>query len=105
MKHSCANVFCRRAGDRKGPVKNGESMTCESIRSLVIVPVPPHIPPMHPVTYDGTTLLPLSYAPVGGGAGDRGATPAGSNPARKPVTTLPGALPPGRPPRDTDHAS
>ena len=25
MKHSCANVFCSRAGERSGPVKNGDA--------------------------------------------------------------------------------
>ena len=39
MKHSCANVFCRRAGDRSGPVKNGDATVCVSTRALAIDPV------------------------------------------------------------------
>ena len=40
IKHSCANVFCSRAGERSGPVKNGDGMLCVSERSDVILPVP-----------------------------------------------------------------
>ena len=90
MNDSCANVFCRRLGDRSGPVKNGDRIVCVSTRSLLTVPVPPHAPPTQPVTYDGAALLPLLNRPAGGGAGLRGANGAGSNPASMPVTTLPG---------------
>ena len=70
MNDSCENVFCRRAGERSGPVKKGDSMTCESTRSLRTVPVPPVVSPTVPVVCDGTVLL-LSYS-MGRGAGERG---------------------------------
>lgn len=47
-KHSCANVFCRRNGDRSGPVKNGDITACVSTRSPRMLPAPPHFPLMHP---------------------------------------------------------
>ena len=59
MKHSCANVFCRRNGERSGPVKNGDCTVCASTRSLRMVPAPPHFPLMQPTTYEGTALFPL----------------------------------------------
>ncbi len=104
MNDSCANVFCSRSGDRSGPVKNGDCTLCVRTRWLAMVPVPPQRPATQPVTYDGTPLL-LFANVVGSGAGDRGVNAAGSNPARKPVTTLPGLLPPGRPPLVGDHDS
>src|SRR3954465_1103111 len=57
MNDSCANVFWRRAGERSGPVKNGERTECDSTRSLLTVPAPPQRPPTQPATYDGTALL------------------------------------------------
>src|ERR1700678_2244817 len=48
IKHSLANVFWIRKGERKGPVKNGERTVCVSARSLLIVPPPLHEPPAHP---------------------------------------------------------
>src|SRR5258706_15813793 len=105
MNDSCANVFCKRLGDRNGPVKKGDLIVCVSTRSLFTEPVPPHVLPTQPTVYDGTTLLPLLKPPDGAGAGDRGVTRAGSNPASMPVTTLPGALTPGRPPMLGDHPS
>src|SRR5258706_14427463 len=53
MMHSCANVFCKRDGDRNGPVKNGEATVCVRTRSLVTVPAPPAVLPTRPDTYDG----------------------------------------------------
>ena len=50
MNDSCAKVFCSRLGERSGPVKKGDAMVCVSTRSLFTVPVPPHVPPAHPVT-------------------------------------------------------
>ena len=50
MKHSCANVFCRRDGERSGPVKNGELTVCVSTRALAIDPVAAAM-------YDGAALL------------------------------------------------
>ena len=41
---SCAKVFCRREGDRSGPVKNGDAIVWVSTRSAVTVPVPPARP-------------------------------------------------------------
>ena len=76
MKDSCANVFCRRDGDRSGPVKKNDGTVCESTRSLLTLPAPPVVPPTAPAMYDGAALLPLLNA-VGAGAGDRGANPAG----------------------------
>src|SRR5687767_8121715 len=105
MKHSCANVFCSRAGERSGPVKNGESTVRLSTRSLLTTPQPPHSGPTQPVTYEGAVLDPFSKPPCGGGAGVRGVTACGGKPARNPVTTLPGALAPGRPPREGDQPS
>ena len=57
IKHSWANVFCSRAGERSGPVKNGDGMLCVSARSDVILPVPLAAPPTLPATYEGTPLL------------------------------------------------
>ena len=88
-KHSCANVFCSRDGDRSGPVKNGDATVCVSTRSLATVPAPPASPPTRPATYDGAALLPLRNSPAGSAAA-RGANGAGSKPASMPVTTLPG---------------
>src|SRR5262245_1907088 len=105
MKHSCANVFCSRAGERRGPVKNGDSTVRLSTRSLLTMPQPPDSAPTVPVTYDGAVLEPFSKPPCGGGAGVRGANGCGGKPARKPVTTLPGALAPGRLPRVGDQPS
>src|SRR3984957_8860668 len=48
IKHSLANVFWIRKGERKGPVKNGERTVCVSARSLLMVPPPLHEPPAHP---------------------------------------------------------
>ena len=64
-------MFCRRDGERSGPVKNGDAIVCVSTRSLAIVPVPPAVPPTRPVTYDGAALLPLLNPPVGAGRGTR----------------------------------
>ena len=89
MKDSCANVFCRRLGERSGPVKNGDRTVCVSTRSLFTLPVPPQRPPAHPVTYDGAALLPLLNV-VGGGATARGENGAGGMPNSMPVTTFPG---------------
>ena len=68
---------------------------CVSTRSLPTLPVPLFLPPIRPVTYAGTALLPLSQL-LGSGAGVRGATPAGMKPSSSPDATLPGALLPGR---------
>src|SRR6266850_1570167 len=92
MNDSCAKVFCRRLGDRSGPVKNGDRIVCVSTRSLATVPVPAASFPTRPVTYDGAALAPLLKPPLGGGAGVRGANGAGGKPASMPVTTLPGWL-------------
>src|SRR4029453_12288210 len=99
ISDSCANEFCRRLGDRSGPVKNGDRIVCVRTRSLLTTPVPPQVPPTQPVTYDGAALLPLLKRPAGAGAGVRGANGAGSNPASTPVTPLPGRPLPGRPPQ------
>src|SRR5678815_1889443 len=103
-KHSCAKVFCRRDGDRNGPVKKGERMVCVRTRSLLTVPAPAQLVPMQPATYEGAALLPLRSVPLGGVVA-RGDTPAGSNPTSEPVMTLPGASYPGRPPSDGSQAS
>src|SRR5690242_18056381 len=103
-KHSCANAFCRRAGDRSGPVRNGDGTVCVNTRSLATVPVPLFFPPTRPVTYAGTALLPLSQL-FGSGACARGATPAGMKPRSRPADTLPGALFPGRLPSVADLVS
>src|ERR1039457_377474 len=76
MKHSCANVFCRRAGDRRGPVQKGETTLCTSTRSLNTVPAPFETPPTRPATYEGTPLLLLLNA-AGAGAGARGLNASG----------------------------
>src|SRR5215471_15860193 len=104
MKHSCANEFCSRAGERSGPVRNGDGTVCVRTRSLATVPVPLAFPPTFPVTYAGTALFPLSKL-FGSGAFARGATAAGGNPASIPEDTLPGALLPGRLPSVADHVS
>src|SRR4029077_6865399 len=65
---SCANVFCRRAGDRNGPVNKGEGTSCERTRWLRMFPVPPLRPFTEPVTYEGTALL-LFAKFIGSGAG------------------------------------
>ena len=104
MNDSWAKVFCNRAGERKGPVQNGDGTLCIRTRWLGTFPVPPQRLPTQPVTYEGTALLPLEKF-VGSGAGVLAAKAAGSKPARKPVTTLPGLLAPGRPPRVGDHDS
>src|SRR6266851_3571284 len=57
MKLSCAKVFCRRAGERRGPVQNGDATLCTSTFSLLTVPVPPFDPPTRPATYEGIPLL------------------------------------------------
>jgi hypothetical protein len=90
MKHSCANVFCKREGERSGPVKNGDRMVWVRTRSLLIVPAPLQLFPTHPAIYEGAALLLFRSAPPGGVAA-RGMTPAGSKPTSDPVTTLPGA--------------
>src|SRR5579863_5239701 len=59
MNDSCANVFCNRAGERSGPVKNGDALLWISARSDGIVPVPSAEPPTVPVQYDGTPFVPL----------------------------------------------
>src|SRR5579862_2133019 len=104
MNDSCANVFCRRSGDRSGPVKNDEATLWVRTRWLAIVPVPPQRPETQPLTYDGTALL-LLAKPAGSGAGERGVNACGSKPARKPDATLPGLVAPGRPPLVGDHDS
>src|SRR5262245_30169900 len=90
---SCANVFCRRAGDRNGPVNSGDCTSCVNTRSLRILPVPPARPFTDPETYDGTALL-LFPKFAGSGAGDLAANGAGWNPASKPEITFPGAFAP-----------
>src|SRR5215470_14792205 len=62
MNDSCANVFCRRLGERNGPVKNGDRIVCVRTRSLATVPVPPAALPTRPVTYDGAAFAPLLNA-------------------------------------------
>src|SRR5690242_6886362 len=104
MKHSCAKVFCSRSGERSGPVKKGDLTACINTRSLRTEPAPPHLPLMHPATYEGTALLPLRNSPLGSTAG-RGAIVCGSNPTNIPVITFPGISYPGLPPNETDHAS
>src|SRR5512145_599912 len=104
MKHSCANVFWSRFGERRGPVKNGERIEWVSTRSLLTAPVPPHLVPTHPRTYDGAALLPLLNE-VGAGGVARGSNAADCNPRRAPVTTLPGVPYPGRPPSTAFHVS
>ena len=74
---SCANVFCRRLGERSGPVQKGDSTVRASMRSHFTVPVPPATPLTVPVTYDGTTFDPFASGPFGGGAGDCGTNAAG----------------------------
>src|SRR5258708_32486685 len=69
IKPSWAKVFCKRAGDRSGPVQKGEGVLCMSDRSDLIVPVPFNMPPTCPATYDGTPLL-LLLNDVGSGDGD-----------------------------------
>src|SRR5262249_2738118 len=100
-----------RAGERNGPVQNGEGTPWVNTRSLATLPVPPHEPPAHPFTYEGTALLPLENLD-GAAAEPRPPppprpppAPAGWNPTRYPGTTWPGLPPPGRPPRDGDHDS
>ena len=75
--HSCANVFCRRFGERSGPVQKGDGTVRDSMRSHATVPVPPEAPPTVPVTYDGTTFDPFASGPLGGAAGDSGTKAAG----------------------------
>src|SRR5580658_992925 len=104
MKDSWAKVFCKRKGERRGPVKNGDFTVWASTRSLRIEPVPPHFPLMHPATYEGTALLPLRSSPVGSVAGF-GVTVSGSKPASIPVITFPGLSYPGLPPKDTAQVS
>src|SRR5258705_9451538 len=104
MKHSCANVFCKREGDRSGPVKNGDAMVCVRTRSLFTVPAPPHVPATQPAIYDGAALALFPKRPPGAVA-TRGATRLGSKPASMPVTTFPGESYPGRPPSEGSHAS
>src|SRR5580698_5586113 len=83
MKHSCAKVFCSRAGDRSGPVQNGETTLCNSTRSLLTLPVPLLELlellelPTRPATYEGTPLL-LLLNEAGAGAGDLGLNGSGS---------------------------
>src|SRR5207249_183373 len=101
---SCANVFCKRAGDRNGPVNNGDGTSCERTLSLRMFPVPPLRPLTEPATYEGVALL-LFAKLVGSGAGVLAAKAWGWNPASRPVTTFPGLFPPGRPPNVGDHAS
>src|SRR2546425_11856066 len=84
---SCANVFCNRAGDRSGPVQNGDTTSCERTRSLRTLPVPPLFPFTVPVIYEGAALLLLAKF-VGSGAGVLAAKAAGWKPRRKPVTTF-----------------
>src|SRR5262245_16488996 len=104
MKHSCANEFCRRAGERSGPVRKGDGTVCVSTRSLATMPVPLFLPPTRPATYDGTALLPLLKF-RGSGASVLGCTACGAKPRSNPDATLPGALLPGRLPSDADHVS
>ena len=53
---------------------------------------------------DGAAFPPFPKF-VGSGAGVLAANAVGWNPTRKPVTTFPGALAPGRPPNVGDHDS
>jgi hypothetical protein len=69
MNDSCANVFCRRLGDRSGPVKNGDRIVCVSTRSLLTVPCRTARRATQPVTYDGAAFAPLLNRPAGGGPG------------------------------------
>src|SRR5882672_7292675 len=101
---SCANAFCSRAGERSGPVRNGDGTVWVSTRSLATVRVPLLLPPTRPVTYAGTALLPLPRL-FGSGAWARGATPAAARPSNKPAATFPGALLPGRLANVADHVS
>ena len=80
MNDSCANVFCSRAGDRSGPVKNGDA----------------HRVRQHALARDGAGaaaraadaagdvrrrgVAAVVEAPVGSGAGARGVNGAGSKP-------------------------
>src|SRR5665213_2476357 len=91
MIDACANVFCRRSGERSGPVQKYDFRLCVSTRSPAMVPVPPRRPPTLPATYDGAMFKLLAYA-VGSGAGVLGVNGCGSAPARNPVMTLPGLL-------------
>src|SRR4030095_12016950 len=104
ISDSCAKVFCRRDGERSGPVKNGDATVWVRTRSLATTPAPPAVPPRPPFTYDGAALLPLLKRPPGSAAA-RGVNGTGANPASIPVTTLPGVLVPGRPPSDAFHDS
>ena len=72
MNDSCANVFCRRAGERSGPVKNGDF---DDVRQHALA-ADGAGPTAHGADacrsmYDGTVLLPLSYLHRRG-AGERG---------------------------------
>ena len=48
MNDSCAKVFCSRAGERKGPVQNGDLTLCMRTRWLATAPVPSHFVPTQP---------------------------------------------------------
>src|SRR5437899_7626897 len=104
MNDSWANVFCKRAGERSGPVQNGDTTSCDRTRSLRTLPVPPLFPLTVPVIYEGAALLLLAKF-VGSGAGVLAANAAGWKPARNPVTTFPGFAVPGRLPNVGDPAS
>jgi len=94
IKLSFANVFCKRLGDRKGPVKKGDAIEWLSTRSLLTVPVPPQAVPTQPEPY-GEAELPLLLKVVGGAAA-AGTSGGVGNPARAPVTMLPGVAAAGR---------
>ena len=71
MNDSCAKEFCKRAGDRNGPVQNDPRTLWTSTRSLITVPVPRDFPPNRPAKYEGIPLLfLLKFAAAG--AGERG---------------------------------
>src|SRR5260370_22805609 len=87
IKLSFANVFCKRLGDRKGPVKKGDAIEWLSTRSLLTVPVPPQAVPTQPEPY-GEAELPLLLKVVGGAAG-AGTSGGARNPRRAPVPMCP----------------
>ena len=103
MKHSCANVFWKREGERSGPVKKGEAPLCVSERSDLIVPVPA-------VSFDAARQIRrhpfelLLYC-VGSGAGEPVQTVPVRSRAGIPLTTLPGKSSQGRFPFAGDQFS